>query len=119
MPGNLPIRVDLKKCWRLDVVDDSKHVTNIFSSKVVTNVDLNPFLADRILSVSVRSEDEDKFIQSGMTLPIGVSDGKYKENFDVIVQRCTCQGPNDNTKCADYIQKPPILTAQVRSREVI
>ena len=49
-----------------------------------------------------------------MTLPIGVSDGKYKENFDVIVQRCTCQGPNDNTKCADYIQKPPILNAQVR-----
>ena len=73
------------------------------------------FLAERILSVSVRSEDEDKFIQSGMTLPIGVSDGKYKENFDVIVQRCTCQGPNDNTKCADYIQKPPLLNAQVRS----
>ena len=68
--------------------------------------------------MSVRSEDEDQFIQSGMTLPIDVSDGKYKENFDVIVQRCTCQGPNDNTECADYIQKPPILTAQVRSRKV-
>ena len=80
--------------------------------------DPTEFLAERILSVSVRSEDEDKFIQSGMTLPIGVSDGKYKENFDVIVQRCTCQGPNDNTKCADYIQKPPILNAQVRSQEV-
>ena len=88
-------------------------MSTIFLSPTST---LTYLLAERILSVSVRSEDEDKFIQSGMTLPIGVSDGKYKENFDVIVQRCTCQGPNDNTKCADYIQKPPILTAQVRSR---
>ena len=93
-------------------------VLNILSTKFVAKVGFKSSLAERILSVSVRSEDEDQFIQSGMTLPIGVSDGKYKENFDVIVQRCTCQGPNDNTECADYIQKPPILTAQVRSRGV-
>ena len=64
------------------------------------------------MAVTIRAGDVND-IKSGLSLPVVVSDGKYKEEFVVTVQRCTCDGSGDK-QCNSPSLTEPIPKAQVR-----
>ena len=66
-----------------------------------------------MVSVTVQTDDPERYIRSGMELPVFVRDGKFKERFVITVQRFSCAGPNSETKCDSIISAAVPMNAQV------